>query len=86
MSRCPPSVPDDVLVRHTAIGLNFIDVYFRLGVYPRALPFIPGREAIGIVEAAGANVTSVHPGERVGLHGITAPRAHTQNSIVYRNG
>lgn len=48
------------------IGLNFIDVYYRLGVYPHALPFVPGREAVGIVEAVGADVTSVRPGMRVG--------------------
>jgi NADPH2:quinone reductase len=53
-------------VRHTAIGLNFIDVYYRTGLYKApALPFVPGQEAAGIVEAVGPDVTSVSPGDRV---------------------
>ena len=48
----------EALVRHTAIGLNFIDVYFRTGLYspPNGMPFIPGNEGAGIVEAVGAGV------------------------------
>ncbi len=56
----------EVLVRHTAIGLNYIDVYFRTGSYPAAeFPFIPGFEAAGVVEAVGSEVTEFEPGERV---------------------
>jgi NADPH:quinone reductase len=54
-------------IRHTAIGLNFIDVYFRTGLYPApgGLPVTPGGEAAGIVEEVGEGVTTVRPGDRV---------------------
>jgi NADPH2:quinone reductase len=52
-------------VRHTAIGLNFIDTYHRTGLYPMDLPTGLGSEAAGIVEAIGAGVSGVKPGDRV---------------------
>lgn len=52
-------------IRHTAIGLNFIDTYFRTGLYPSSLPAGLGSEAAGVVEAVGEGVTVVSPGERV---------------------
>jgi NADPH2:quinone reductase len=53
-------------VRHTAIGVNFIDVYFRSGLYKSPqLPFVPGQEGAGVVEAVGPDVTEVVPGDRV---------------------
>jgi NADPH2:quinone reductase len=56
-----------VRLRQTAIGLNFIDVYFRTGLYPTpGLPFTPGLEAAGMVEAIGDGVTEVEVGDRVG--------------------
>ncbi|WP_027835348.1 quinone oxidoreductase family protein [Maritalea myrionectae] len=55
----------EVQLRHTAIGLNFIDVYFRTGLYPAELPFTPGMEAAGVVEQVGEGVTNVKPGDRV---------------------
>lgn len=56
----------EVLVRHTAIGLNYIDVYFRTGVYPAAsLPVTLGFEAAGVVTAVGPGVTDFVPGDRV---------------------
>ena len=56
----------EVAIRHTAIGLNFIDVYFRSGLYPAGeLPFIPGLEAAGVVEAVGADVDDFQVGDRV---------------------
>lgn len=58
--------PDQALIRHTAIGLNFIDVYYRTGLYRTALPFTPGMEGAGIVEAVGDDVTDLVPGDRVG--------------------
>jgi NADPH2:quinone reductase len=59
--------PGEARVRHTAIGVNFIDTYFRSGLYPApATPFIPGAEAAGVVEAVGPGVTAVKPGDRVG--------------------
>jgi len=58
--------PGEALVRHQAIGLNFIDTYVRAGFYPAELPVVLGEEAAGVVEAVGAGVTSVRPGDRVG--------------------
>jgi NADPH:quinone reductase len=54
-----------VRVSTTAIGVNFIDIYHRIGRYPQALPFTPGVEAAGIVEAVGEGVTTIAVGERV---------------------
>lgn len=55
------------LIRQTAIGLNFIDIYYRTGLYaaPEGLPLIPGGEGAGVVVAVGPGVTSVKPGDRV---------------------
>ncbi len=62
----PPPGPGEVQIRQTAIGLNFIDVYFRTGVYKAAsLPFIPGSEGAGVVEAVGPGVDGFHQGDRV---------------------
>ena len=52
----------DVQVRHTAIGLNFIDVYDRTGLYPQALPAGLGREAAGVVTALGKRVRGFRDG------------------------
>ena len=56
----------EVCLRHTAIGLNFIDIYFRAGTYPSPqLPFIPGLEAAGVIESIGENVSGFEVGDRV---------------------
>lgn len=56
----------EVLVRHTAVGLNFIDTYFRSGLYPwPGEVLVPGGEAAGIVEALGEGVEGLRPGDRV---------------------
>jgi len=52
-------------VRHTAIGLNFIDIYHRTGVYPISLPAIIGSEAVGVVESVGLGVGEFKPGDRI---------------------
>ena len=58
--------PGQARVRHTAIGVNFVDVYFRNGIYKApAVPFVPGHEAAGVVEAIGPDVTEVEVGDRV---------------------
>jgi NADPH2:quinone reductase len=61
----PVPGPGEVLIRHTAIGVNFIDTYHRSGLYPAPLPLTPGMEAAGIVEALGEGVAHVRVGERV---------------------
>ncbi len=58
--------PGQARVRHTYIALNFIDVYFRTGRYPLALPNGMGSDAVGVVEAVGPGVDYVKPGDRVG--------------------
>ena len=55
----------EVLIKTEAIGVNFIDTYFRSGQYPRELPFIPGSEAAGTITAVGNDVTAVRVGDRV---------------------
>jgi len=62
--------PGQVRLRHTAIGLNFIDVYQRTGFYPLPLPFIPGSEGAGVVEAVGDGVTGLAVGDRVAYAGV----------------
>ncbi len=52
-------------VRHTAVGLNFIDVYHRSGLYPIAMPSGLGMEAAGVVEAVGSGISDLQPGDRV---------------------
>ena len=61
--------PGQARVRHEAIGLNFIDVYFRTGLYPQALPAGLGVEGAGVVEAVGEGVTEVKVGDRVAYAG-----------------
>ena len=58
--------PGEALVRHHAIGINFIDTYHRTGLYPSPLPIGLGVEAAGVVEAIGDGVTNVRVGDRVG--------------------
>jgi NADPH:quinone reductase len=60
-----PPGPGEARVRHTAVGLNFIDVYERTGLYPGPLPTKLGHEAAGVVEAVGRHVRWVRPGDRV---------------------
>lgn len=64
------------LVRQAAVGLNFIDVYFRKGLYPSPeLPFVPGMEAAGTVEAVGPGVMDLNVGDRV-AYGVGAMGAY----------
>ena len=58
--------PGQARVRHSAIAVNFIDVYFRTGRYPAQLPSGLGSDAVGVVEAVGPGVDYVKPGDRVG--------------------
>jgi NADPH2:quinone reductase len=61
----PEPGPGEALVHHAAVGLNYIDVYFRTGLYKSNLPAIIGMEAAGTVTAIGAGVATVAPGDRV---------------------
>jgi NADPH:quinone reductase len=59
-----------VKIRHTAIGVNFVDIYYRTGLYKAAsLPFVPGSEGVGRVEAVGHGVTEFSVGDRVAYAG-----------------
>ncbi len=60
-----PPGPGEVQIRQAAIGLNFIDVYFRTGLYKTELPFVPGKEGAGTVIAVGDGVTDFTVGDRV---------------------
>jgi NADPH:quinone reductase len=61
----PKAGPSQALVKLHAIGVNFIDVYHRTGLYKLPLPLTPGMEGAGVVESVGSNVTEVQPGDRV---------------------
>jgi NADPH2:quinone reductase len=61
----PEPKPGQVRVKVAAVGLNFVEVYHRKGLYSRNLPFIPGDEFAGEVDALGEGVTGFHPGDRV---------------------
>ena len=61
--------PGQVRLRQEAVGLNFIDVYHRTGLYPQPLPFTPGTEGAGVVDEIGPDVTHVQPGDRVAYAG-----------------
>lgn len=61
----PKPKPNEAVVKIAAIGLNFIDVYFREGRYPSPLPFVDGQEAAGMVTEVGSDVKSLKPGDRV---------------------
>ena len=65
LSVVPDPAPNQVRIRHTAIGVNFIDIYHRRGLYPLSLPSGIGQEAAGIVEAVGAGVSRWREGDRV---------------------
>lgn len=65
----PSPAAGQVLIRHEAIGINFIDTYHRSGLYPVKLPAIPGGEAAGVVEALGDGVTRLKVGDRVAYSG-----------------
>ena len=61
----PSPKPNEAVVKIHAAGINFIDVYFREGRYPAALPFVNGQEASGVVADVGSDVTTVQRGDRV---------------------
>jgi len=75
----PPPGPEEVRVRHTAIGVNFIDTYHRAGLYPLPMPAVLGSEAAGVVEDVGAKVTNVRQGDRVAYCMVRGSYAEAAN-------
>ena len=72
----------EALVRHEAVGLNFIDVYHRTGLYPLpSLPASPGMEGAGTVEAVGEGVTDIAVGDRVAYAGLP-PGAYAEVRLI----
>jgi len=71
-----PPGPGQALVRQTASGLNFIDTYHRTGLYPVKLPFVPGSEGAGVVEAVGDGVETISVGDRVAYLGSGTYATH----------
>jgi NADPH2:quinone reductase len=76
----PKPKPQEVVVKVSAAGVNFIDIYFREGRYPAPLPFVDGQEAAGIVGEIGTAVTTCKPGDRVAYTGI--PGAYAEFAAV----
>jgi NADPH2:quinone reductase len=67
-------------VRHTAVGVNFVDIYHRTGLYPLPLPSGLGVEGVGVVEAVGAGVAHVRAGDRVAYNG--PPGSYSEARIL----
>ncbi len=76
----PAPKAGEALVKLEAVGLNYIDVYHRTGLYPLPCPFTPGMEAAGVVEAVGADVTEVSVGDRVAY--AMTPGAYAEYAAV----
>ena len=76
----PDPGPTEALVRLEAIGVNYVDIYQRSGIYKVALPFTPGSEAAGVVEAVGAEVSEPRVGDRVAYAGVLG--AYATHAVV----
>ncbi|MFM5916573.1 MAG: quinone oxidoreductase family protein [Novosphingobium sp.] len=81
----PAPGPGEILIRHEAVGLNYIDTYFRTGLYPAAMPTGIGMEAAGVVEAVGEGVTHLKPGQRAVTFGALGAYATARiaNAMQY---
>lgn len=77
----PEPGPGEVVVKHAAVGLNYIDVYFRTGLYKSPMPVTPGMEASGTVESLGPGVTEFKVGDRV-AYGTGAAGAYATERAV----
>nr|WP_207621470.1 MULTISPECIES: quinone oxidoreductase [Chelativorans] len=73
--------PGEALIEQRAIGLNFIDVYHRTGLYPTAKPFTPGSEAAGVVLEVGEGVEDLKPGDRV-AYCVATGGAYAEQRLV----
>lgn len=78
----PPPEPGvgEVRIRVEASGVNFIDIYQRLGQYPVPLPMVPGNEGAGTVEATGPGVQDLSPGDRIGYWGVLG--SYAEQAVV----
>jgi NADPH2:quinone reductase len=72
--------PGQARIRHTAIGVNFVDTYQRSGLYPMQLPMVAGNEAAGVVEVVGSGVTELKAGERIAYTGL--PGSYCEQRVV----
>src|SRR5262249_58597012 len=73
--------PGEARVRHTAVGVNFVDIYIRTGLYPAALPSGLGTEAAGVVEEVGPGVDHIKAGDRVAYAGGPV-RAYSEARVM----
>src|SRR5437667_8070024 len=73
--------PGQARIRHTAVGLNFVDIYNRSGLYPVQLPSGLGGEAAGVVEEVGSGVTDLKPGDRV-AYGAAPMGAYAEARLI----
>jgi len=80
----PTPQAGEVLVRHHAIGVNYIDVYFRTGVYPQPMPAGVGAEGAGVVEAVGEGVTRFKPGDRI-AYCMARPGSYAEAHVAPAN-
>lgn len=76
--------PGELRIRHEAIGVNFIDIYHRTGLYPLAQPAIPGVEGVARIEAIGDGVQGLHVGQRITYAGIAGSYATTRLLPAWR--
>jgi NADPH2:quinone reductase len=81
----PDPGPGEVRIRSTAVGLNFIEIYQRTGLYQLKLPSGLGTESVGVVEALGEGVTDVAVGDRVGTFGPTVGSYATHRNLLAEN-
>jgi NADPH2:quinone reductase len=72
--------PGQARIRHTAVGVNFVDTYQRSGLYPMQLPAVAGNEAAGVVEAVGPGVTELKAGDRIAYTGL--PGSYCEVRVV----
>lgn len=81
----PAPGPGEILIRHEAVGLNYIDTYFRSGLYPAALPSGLGMEAVGVIEAVGEGVQHLRAGQRAVTFGALGcyATARIANAMQY---
>ncbi len=78
----PEPAPGELLIRQEAIGLNYIDVYFRTGLYKLPhLPAVIGQEGAGVIEAVGSDVTGFAPGERIAYAGALG--AYATHRVIH---